>query len=637
MRSRPRLGRPRRRRRGSSGRRGCDASAPRSRPRPASRGTRPAAGRDRSCATPRRGPPRSPRHRRRRRAEPSPVRAKSPRGLRSQPNEAQHRSTIYRAVHGHGGSAGAAGRGARPPGAPRRAADRGGARRRCRHGPAVPSAGRAPPGRRRGAQPQRADAGADVYPGVRLRDPGAGVGGAPAANRGLRRARGLLDLPHPGWSAPLDAPAARLVDQPVAGDHDDVLRPLPRRDCPGRFVCRTHFGWRPALELRPAPAGHRHADHVCRPHAWMVRRRAAGRRQGWHRAAVPVSHGGLAEGATSLPADYQPDVSQRRRGVGRGPRWEGRRRHRLRDVGRRPDVGSRPADAGRTAAGLPDVPGDLRPPPPEGRRGRGSWWLGLRLLRPRHDLETARRAAVAIVRRRRLPGRHALVDDALRQPLPLVRRRGLVAPRRPAPRQLELRRRRGGRTARVGAPGHRGDDRTVRSGHGPGADVRRRRELELRKRAQPGLTSKTPGMHAAELEADFDVVAPRPHRRAAGFIVASVVVIASAATAWVHPDIALLAAAPPAPLAATQHGDYVVASVDFVNATTGWLLADLPTGDYALIHTSDGGDTWTRQLGGATQGHTIYVKFFDESVGVVAMTGTQPVTRWTSDGGRSWV
>ena len=144
-------------------------------------------------------------------------------------------------------------------------------------------------------------------------------------------------------------------------------------------------------------------------------------------------------------------------------------------------------------------------------------------------------------------------------------------------------------------------------------------------------------MQAAELEADFDVGLPRPHRRAAAIIVASVTVTAIAAAAWVHPDISLFPGKSAAPASASVlRGDYRVATIDFISATTGWLVAVMPTGEYVLIHTTDGGDSWTRQLSGTTEGHSTYLKFFDAGVGVFALTGTRPVVRRTADGGATW-
>lgn len=145
-------------------------------------------------------------------------------------------------------------------------------------------------------------------------------------------------------------------------------------------------------------------------------------------------------------------------------------------------------------------------------------------------------------------------------------------------------------------------------------------------------------MQAADIDTDYDVAVPRAHRRGLAVISVSLLAIMVAAAAWVRPDFTLFhGGGAPAVQAAALHGNYTIATVDFVSPTTGWLVVDLPGGDYALIHTTDGGNTWTRQLGGATGGHGAYLKFFDELAGVFALTGTEPEVRVTADGGVTWV
>lgn len=118
--------------------------------------------------------------------------------------------------------------------------------------------------------------------------------------------------------------------------------------------------------------------------------------------------------------------------------------------------------------------------------------------------------------------------------------------------------------------------------------------------------------------------------RALALMTASFVTIAVGAVAFLHPNLAVL------PSRAPLHVPYHVAAVDFVRADTGWVVANLETGDYALLHTTDGGMTWTVQLSAATEGNQEYVKFFDSLAGVFALVGTRPVLNRTSDGGRTW-
>ncbi|OLB82730.1 MAG: hypothetical protein AUI15_37475 [Actinobacteria bacterium 13_2_20CM_2_66_6] len=142
-------------------------------------------------------------------------------------------------------------------------------------------------------------------------------------------------------------------------------------------------------------------------------------------------------------------------------------------------------------------------------------------------------------------------------------------------------------------------------------------------------------METAELEPVFE---PTPMgaraRRALALIAASVITIATTGALYLHPTLplfgdALKAISPP-------QAPYRVASVDFVNPSTGWVVADFDSGNYAVLHTADGGVTWSRQLSGAGQNHARYLKFFDVAVGIFALVGTSPQMYRTADGGRTW-
>jgi photosystem II stability/assembly factor-like uncharacterized protein len=118
--------------------------------------------------------------------------------------------------------------------------------------------------------------------------------------------------------------------------------------------------------------------------------------------------------------------------------------------------------------------------------------------------------------------------------------------------------------------------------------------------------------------------------RALALMAASFVTIAVGALAFLHPNLTALPSPPPV------HVPFHVAAVDFVSPDTGWVVANLETGDYTLLHTTDGGVTWTPQLSAPTGGNQQYVKFFDSMAGVFALVGTRPVLNRTSDGGRTW-
>src|ERR1700716_273272 len=54
-----------------------------------------------------------------------------------------------------------------------------------------------------------------------------------------------------------------------------------------------------------------------------------------------------------------------------------------------------------------------------------------------------------------------------------------------------------------------------------------------------------------------------------------------------------------------------LAAIDFVNPTTGWVVAELTNHDFALLNTVNGGDSWTRQLSGPGGDIGEYANFFD--------------------------
>ena len=140
-------------------------------------------------------------------------------------------------------------------------------------------------------------------------------------------------------------------------------------------------------------------------------------------------------------------------------------------------------------------------------------------------------------------------------------------------------------------------------------------------------------MGPQEPEADDDPpVAPSRARRGLGLIVISLLVIAFTAVAYLGPSLrpALAPASPPVPTA------YQLAAVDFVSPTTGWFAATFDSGRFELMHTTDAGNHWARQLSGDIVSAGVYVNFFDANQGVVAVLGSQSVLYRTSDGGRRW-
>lgn len=118
--------------------------------------------------------------------------------------------------------------------------------------------------------------------------------------------------------------------------------------------------------------------------------------------------------------------------------------------------------------------------------------------------------------------------------------------------------------------------------------------------------------------------------RAVALMALSLAIIAAGSVTFLHPNLSTFSIGTPA------HIPYHVAAVDFVSPQVGWVVADFEAGGYALLHTEDGGLTWTTQLSGPTGGNQHYLKFFDSLAGVFALVGGRPVLYRTSDGGRTW-
>jgi len=112
----------------------------------------------------------------------------------------------------------------------------------------------------------------------------------------------------------------------------------------------------------------------------------------------------------------------------------------------------------------------------------------------------------------------------------------------------------------------------------------------------------------------------------------SLVTIAAIGIAYVRPS----PAAPSTSVAVPAPSAYQLAGVDFVSPTTGWFVASFNSGQFALLHTTDAGRSWSRQLTGDIAQRAVYMRFFDPARGVFALVGNNPRTFRTSDGGRTW-
>ncbi|HEX2681799.1 MAG TPA: hypothetical protein VHQ03_10960, partial [Candidatus Dormibacteraeota bacterium] len=148
--------------------------------------------------------------------------------------------------------------------------------------------------------------------------------------------------------------------------------------------------------------------------------------------------------------------------------------------------------------------------------------------------------------------------------------------------------------------------------------------------------SSTGAVEASELDAEIGWSPQRARaRRALALIAASVVLIAIVGVGFVQPAL-LPVSSNSVAASRAQLSTYKVASADFISASTGWVAVVFDSGDYMVLHTSDGGVTWDPQLSGPTQDHSVFLKFFDDGAGVFALVGARPRLYVTADAGKTW-
>jgi len=140
-------------------------------------------------------------------------------------------------------------------------------------------------------------------------------------------------------------------------------------------------------------------------------------------------------------------------------------------------------------------------------------------------------------------------------------------------------------------------------------------------------------MGQEEPEADYDPpVEPARARRALSLIVISLLAIGLTGVVYLRPSLGHSSS----PAAPRVPAPYQLAAVDFVSPTTGWFAATFDPGRFAVMHTTDAGVHWTRQLAGDVGSAGVYANFFDSTQGVVAVLGLQAKIYRTGDGGRRW-
>ncbi len=120
-------------------------------------------------------------------------------------------------------------------------------------------------------------------------------------------------------------------------------------------------------------------------------------------------------------------------------------------------------------------------------------------------------------------------------------------------------------------------------------------------------------------------------------IALSILTITVAGIAYLHPGVGFSAASN----VASSPGDRLPASrllvaVDFVTPSNGWVVVESQPHMFALLHTSDAGDSWTRQLAGQEGSNGEYMRFFDTDHGVLVVLGMPALLQQTEDGGKTW-
>ena len=127
---------------------------------------------------------------------------------------------------------------------------------------------------------------------------------------------------------------------------------------------------------------------------------------------------------------------------------------------------------------------------------------------------------------------------------------------------------------------------------------------------------------------------PSRARRAQAVGAVSLLVIAAACIAYLRPSVN-----PPPPVVQTapnQATGYQLDAVDFVDPSTGWVLAHLDNSTFTVMGTTNAGRTWSSRLTEPSSRPAEYMRFFDRRSGVVVALGPSAELYLTGDGGARW-
>src|SRR5258708_8333954 len=111
-------------------------------------------------------------------------------------------------------------------------------------------------------------------------------------------------------------------------------------------------------------------------------------------------------------------------------------------------------------------------------------------------------------------------------------------------------------------------------------------------------------------------------RRGVSLIFVSLLVIGLAGLDFVHPSTR----AETSPVAVAASATYQLAAVDFVSPDTGWFAATFASGRFALMHTTDAGNHWPRQLSAHVGRAPPSAHFFHSPPALLPVLGTHPLT-----------
>ena len=122
--------------------------------------------------------------------------------------------------------------------------------------------------------------------------------------------------------------------------------------------------------------------------------------------------------------------------------------------------------------------------------------------------------------------------------------------------------------------------------------------------------------------------------RALALMALSVLAIGLATIGYAHPQLSFGLGKPPVSMALPDTS-YRLAAIDFVDASTGWVVAELPSHDFVVLHTTNAGRHWMQQLAGGG-GDVGEYAHFARSHGVLVTLGSHAAIFQTDDGGTTW-